>query len=240
MVVPCQDGSGHVHHLQVLRDHLVDGYLVVFLRVRILRRIVVIHAVHGLGQQDHIRFHLDGPKQHARIGGKIGMSGPSREKGDASRLHARYRVILGKKLRKGAAGKRRENSRLKPFRPAHLGYVDAVHDRGEHADLVRLRPVHVLAGPSPPEVPASDHNAHLDAALYDLRDLRGGLSHRRLIEAVLFISGESLPAQLQQYSAHNVLPFLSRSSGGFSHLNSLISFSFLSRLACRRIRLAKL
>ena len=133
------------------------------------------------------------------------MSGSTRKEGHSSRFHTGYRFVLGKQLREGTAGKRRENCGLKAFSSAHFGYINTVHDRGQHPDLIRLGPVHVLAGSSPPEVAAADHNSDLHAALYDFGDLGGDLSHRLFIEAVLFIACEGLPAQLQQNSAHNIL-----------------------------------
>ena len=144
------------------------------------------------------------------------MSGSTRKEGHSSRFHTGYRFVLGKQLREGTAGKRRENCGLKAFSSAHFGYINTVHDRGQHPDLIRLGPVHVLAGSSPPEVAAADHNSDLHAALYDFGDLGGDLSHRLLIEAVLFIACEGLPAQLQQNSAHNILHSFSFLTGTFS------------------------
>ena len=51
----------------------------------------------------------------------------------------------------------------------------AVHDRGEHADVVAGRPVHALGrrGEAAEDVAAADDDADLDAQPMDLGDLAG-------------------------------------------------------------------
>lgn len=56
-----------IHHLQPLVHHLLDADLIVFHRIRMNLRVLIINAVNGLCQQDRIRLNLNGPQRCPRI-----------------------------------------------------------------------------------------------------------------------------------------------------------------------------
>ena len=76
----------------------------------------------------------------------------------------------------------------------------AVHDRGEHPDVVTGGSVHApgAGGQAPEDVAAPDDDAHLHAELVDRGDLAGDERAEPRIHAVLAIAEEGLAGQLQQ------------------------------------------
>ena len=94
-------------------------------------------------------------------------------------------------------------------RVGHAGLLErilegqAVHDRGEHADVVPGRAVHAARGGrhATEDVAATDHDADLDTAIVDLADLAGDERAERGIDAVLAIAQQGLAGQLEQDAA---------------------------------------
>ena len=81
----------------------------------------------------------------------------------------------------------------------------AVHDRGDHAHVVGLGPVHAGAGTllTPPEVAAADDDRHVDAEVVaELGDLLGQLIEHGGVQPEAARFGQRLPGQLQ----HHTLP----------------------------------
>ena len=77
---------------------------------------------------------------------------------------------------------------------------ERVHDGCEHADVIGLRTVHALGSASEPaeDVAASHRDGELDAAVDDLRDLRGYLADDLGIDAVALLALQRLARKLEQ------------------------------------------
>ena len=77
---------------------------------------------------------------------------------------------------------------------------EAVHDRGEHADVVAGRAVHAArrGGHAAEDVAATDDDPDLDAGAVDLRDLAGDERADGGVDAVLAIAEQRLAGQLEQ------------------------------------------
>ena len=91
----------------------------------------------------------------------------------------------------------------------------AVHHRGEHADVVAGRPVHALRGrrQAAEDVAAADDDADLDAEGVDLADLAGDECAERRIDAVRAVAEERLAGQLEQDAPVAQRPAIGRVGG---------------------------
>ena len=81
-----------------------------------------------------------------------------------------------------------------------------VHDRGQHADVVRLGAVHAIgcAGDAAEDVAAAHHDGKLHAVMHHVGDLVGqGIDHLR-IDAVAKVACQRLAGQLQQHALISV------------------------------------
>ena len=122
------------------------------------------------------------------------MSGAAREERYTALLQERYCLILGKQLRESAAYKGGIYLRLHSHGTENLRGIDTVHHGSQHADLVRLGTLHILAGTASPEVAAADDDTHLNAIIHQSLDLLRHAQNRSLIKACVLLAGESLTA----------------------------------------------
>jgi len=102
--------------------------------------------------------------------------------------------ILGKKLSKRSAGEGSENLGLHTYRTENLRYINAVHNRSQHTDLVSLGPVDLLAGTASPEVASSDHDTNFQSIVNEFFYLTGNSGNSGLVKSRLFITGQCLAA----------------------------------------------
>ncbi len=200
MVIHTHNGGRQVHHGQLLMDHFLNGHRIILFRLRIHLRIAVIDAIHCLCKQNHIRLHLDCPKRHAGIRGKIWMPRTAGKENHAALRESFIGLIFGKQFRHGAAGKWSENPGFHALTAENLRHIDRVHHRSQHPDLIRLRPIYGLAGTSPPEIPAADHNADLDAFFHGNRHLLRHFTAHFLVKPGFLFSRQRFSAQLQKDS----------------------------------------
>ena len=67
MVVSCQNGRCHVDYLQILVDDLLNRQYIEALRIRILRRIRIIHTVNVLRHKDAVCIDLNRAQHNTGI-----------------------------------------------------------------------------------------------------------------------------------------------------------------------------
>ena len=135
------------------------------------------------------------------------MPGAARKKHHAPFPEMLQRLVLGEQLREGTADKRRKHSRAHAYGAEYLRHVDTVHDRGQHADLIRLGAVDVPAGSPSPEITSSGDDPYLNAVPNQLPHLQGHPSDGFLVKPCLPLSCQRLSAELQHYPTHQSPPF---------------------------------
>ena len=68
-LVPAADRNrGSIHHLEVALLHFLIGDVAQQLRLRVHARVVVVYAVHVLGQQNRVRADFNRAQRRRRIG----------------------------------------------------------------------------------------------------------------------------------------------------------------------------
>ena len=98
---------------------------------------------------------------------------------------------------------------------ASMPNIHAVHDCGQHADLVGFDPVDLIAGTSAPDIAASGHDTDLMSRVVQLLDLgRDPCDHLFIVQlhstlciahcAVVF-TGQCFTGKFQNDSAHKIL-----------------------------------
>ena len=72
-------------------------------------------------------------------------------------------LIFGKQFCHSSTGKWGKDLSLHSYGTENLRYINAVHNRSQHTDLVSLGPVDLLAGTASPEVASSDHDTNFQS-----------------------------------------------------------------------------
>ena len=143
--------------------------------VGIRERIRLVDAVDlGRLEQD-LGVDLDGPQRGRRVGREVRVAGAGDEDRDPALLEVADGAAPDVRLGDLVHRDRAHHPRRDPDVLERILEGQAVHDRGEHADVVAGRPVHALGRrrEAAEDVAAADDDADLDAETVDLRDLAG-------------------------------------------------------------------
>lgn len=108
-----------------------------------------------------------------------------------------------KKLCKTADFKRGQNIRQHALAAENFRYINAVHDRREHSDLVGLHAVDFRARASSPEIAAADDDAHLRSLVYKSLHLQRDAADRLLVKSGSLAARQRFSAEFQDNSAHD-------------------------------------
>ena len=130
------------------------------------------------------------------------MSGTAREEDHGPFLKFLIDQVLGEQMGKGTAYKRRSDHGPHAFRAEDFRYVNTVHDGGQHADLIGLDPVDLIAGTASPEIAAADDDTDIVACLNQLAHLARDHFYGIQIKSLSFGACQRFSAQFQNDSAH--------------------------------------
>lgn len=122
------------------------------------------------------------------------MSGTAAAENNLSFLHCLYCLILGKQFGKGAAGKWGKYLRFHAEITKNFGNVNAVHNRGQHSDGIRLRTIDTFTGTAPHKITAADNNRNLNTLFIKLFDLSSDSRYVCFIKAKALLSGKCFAA----------------------------------------------
>ena len=104
------------------------------------------------------------------------------------------RPVLGKQFGHGTALKGRKNLCHHACIPENLRNINAVHNSGQHTNLVRLCPVNGLTGTASPEITPANDDSNLYTGIYRELYLPGHFLHRVLVKPGLFRACKGLSA----------------------------------------------
>ena len=179
-------------------------------------RVRIVNPVDLGGLHEDLGADLDRAQRRRRVGREIRVAGAGHEDHDAALLEVAHGappdVRLGDLVHRDRAHDPGRDAG--PLEGVLEG--EAVHHRGEHADVVAGRAIHALGRrrQAPEDVAAADHDADLDATGVDGRDLLGDEGADLGIDAVLARPEQGLAGQLEQDApvAGRVLAHLSSPS----------------------------
>ena len=169
-------------------------------RIRVRHRVLVVDAVDlGRLEQD-LGVDLDGTQRGGGVGREVRVAGAGHEERDTALLEVAdgppADVRLGDLVhRDGGHDAGRDAGALEGVLEGQ-----AVHDRGQHPDVVAGRAVHPAGGrcQAAEDVAATDDDPELHAQAVDLRDLLGDERTELRVDAVLAVAQEGLAGQLEQ------------------------------------------
>ena len=177
VVVQAEGKRGRIHDVEALLERVDEGDLVVFHRVGVFFRILVVDAVDLGGLENDIGMQLARAERRGRVSGEVGIAGA----GDEDDYAALFEVAHG------AAEDERLGNLVHRDGALHAGVdaelLEAIHeretvdDRGEHAHVVAGGAVDpaLLAVETAKDVAAADDDADLHAECLDLLHLLADL-----------------------------------------------------------------
>ena len=80
-------------------------------------------------------------------------------------------LVSGKLIRKCADSKGSHDSGIQSCAPEDLRDIQAVHDRGQHADLIGFDTGNLIAGAAAPDIASAGHDTDLMSGIVQLPDL---------------------------------------------------------------------
>ena len=191
-----------VHHPQVLGQHVLIRQTVIARGGLILLRIGGVDAVDAGALQKRVATHLGG----AQRGAGIRREERRAHAGGEDHHPALFEVPQRAPADVGLGHRIHGQGALHPGLDADLLqrrlHGQGVHHRGQHAHVVGRGPVHVAGrlGQAAEDVPAADHQAHLDAALDRALDGGGHGVDRLHVDAIALIAHQDLARHLEQDS----------------------------------------
>ena len=211
--------GGHVHHPQIVAQHLAVRQLLVADGVRVLLGVVAVDAVDlGRLQQD-VGLQLAGPQGGGGVGGHERVAGAAGEDDDAALLQVADGSGGGCTARPPLHADGRLQPRLAAEALQGVLQGQAVEDGGEHAHVVGGRLLDdVAAGGelgAAEDVAAADDDGELHALCGDALQLAGDVERLVDADAALAAGAERLAAELEQHAA--VLRRGGRSGPGRKH-----------------------
>ena len=173
---------------------------VVALRIGVLCGILVVDSVHQRALEDRLARHFAGAQRRCGVGGEVGIARSRREYAYPVLLQMPHRpapdVGLGHLVHPDGG----DHPAMASLRLERVLHGQRIHDRGEHAHVVRRGAVHSLRGPlkSAEDVSAADHHADLDAELAHRAHLLGDPPNPDRVESVAPLAQQRLAGNLQK------------------------------------------
>lgn len=190
VVIETEREGGRVHDIEALFERVDVGDLVVFDRVGILFRVLVVDAVDLGGLHDDIGVHLAGAECGGGIGREIRVAGA----GDEDDHAAFFEVADGAAEDERFGDLVHRDGALDAGGDAEL--FETVHDRqavdnrGQHAHVVAGRAVDAALGAieAAEDIAAANHHADFHAQVVDFLHLLTGLLERRGVDGVAVLA----------------------------------------------------
>ena len=184
-----------------------------------MTRVSRVHAVDArMGAlDDDVGFDLGRPQSGGGVGGEERVAGSGGKDDDTALLEVPNRPAADVGLGDAGHLDRRLHTGVLPEPFERVLERQCVHDRAEHADVIRLGGIHAAQGPgtTSPEVPATHHHGNVDAQiLAQIDDVASGRFERRPVEPLARFAGECLARGLE----HDPLPTGPRPSSGMDRL----------------------
>jgi hypothetical protein len=200
VVVTAQRHGGRIHHLQVLGQHRVVIDCIITLCLRVRFRIGIVDAIDAGALKQGVAPHLGGAQRGAAVGREIGAADTGGEDHDA----ALFQMPLGPPADHRLADRVHLDGGLDAGVDAKLLqrvlHRQRVHDRRQHAHVVRLGAVHALrrARHAAKDVAAADDEADLQPGILRRLDLGGELRDEIGVDAVLLVAHQHLTRELEK------------------------------------------
>src|SRR5690606_24328762 len=192
-------------------DHLHEGEARDELRRRTLVRVRGIDPLDLRRLHGEVGLHLDRPDARRRVGRKVRAPRTTRKDDDPPPLEVAQRTAPNVRLGELLHPDRRHHARLDTLPLEQVLQRERIDDRGQHPHVIGADPIHpLLAGLGPTDdVPAPDHQRERDAHLMNGLDLLRQPVDDRWGDPEPLLSGQRLPAQLQENaSVPKLVPFI--------------------------------
>jgi len=206
VIVHAERERRRVHHLEAALDRLQVRDLGQELRVRIESRIPVVDPLDPvLRHQDRLGVDLERPQRGGRVRGEERIARSGGEDDDPLLLEMAYRPPANVGLRDLGNLDRRLDARVRPSPLERVLERECVQQGGEHARVIRCRPVHSFSGSSHAtvDVPGADNDRELDALLLHLDDFPGNRVDPIAVEPVVLVAHQRLSRELQENAAED-------------------------------------
>ncbi len=175
MIVHAEAERGGIHHVEPLRDTLVEGDGVVAFGIRVFAGVGIIDAIDLCGFEDDIGSHFAGAEGGSGVGGEERVAGARSEYDDS------VFIELGRSAAayEGFRDVFHFDGGLDDAGDAVVGECafegEGVHDGCEHAHVIGGGAVHAAGGcaGSAPEVAAADDDAELESLGGGFADFEG-------------------------------------------------------------------
>ena len=179
VVLSAKGDRCRIHDAEVAGDDFVEGNVGNEPGVGIARGIGRVYTLHLGRLDDHVGVHLDGPEHRGRVGGEVGVPGPSGEDHDPVLLEVPHGAAADVGLGQLRHPDGRHDPRVDSLLLEQILHGQRVHDRGQHSHVVRRNAIHpALAGDGPADdVPAPDHEPERNADIVNRPDLVRDVVH---------------------------------------------------------------